>query len=106
MLGAGIFWGHSHGGIPLHGSEANHFNDELLVAQMCFSGSRVTLSYDHTSAVKGVPGLIQESPPDNPRPRLMTHNQWQGKRNYLCRKGEPRQQLLLAPDAVVCLQGR
>lgn len=48
-----------YGGITFHGAGTNNFNGELLAAQVSFSGSGVTLSYDSTSAVKGDPGLIQ-----------------------------------------------
>ena len=48
-----------YGGITFHGGGTNNFNGELLAAQVSFSGSGVTLSYDTTSAVKGDPGLIQ-----------------------------------------------
>ncbi len=48
-----------YGGITFHGSGANNFNGELLAAQVGFSGSGVTLTYDTSSAVKGDPGLIQ-----------------------------------------------
>ena len=48
-----------YGGITFHGSGANNFNGELLAAQVSFSGSGVTLTYDTASAVRGDPGLIQ-----------------------------------------------
>lgn len=48
-----------YGGITFHGSGASNFNGELLAAQVSFSGSGVTLTYDTTSAVRGDPGLIQ-----------------------------------------------
>ncbi len=48
-----------YGGITFRGSGANNLNGELFAAQVSFSGSGVTLTYDSKSAVKGDPGLIQ-----------------------------------------------
>jgi Flp pilus assembly protein TadG len=48
-----------YGDITFHGSGANNFNGELFAAQIKFSGSGVTLTFDTKSAVKGDPGLIQ-----------------------------------------------
>src|SRR5262249_51624048 len=48
-----------YGGITFRGSGANNFNGELFAAQIKFSGSGVTLTFDTTSAVKGDPALIQ-----------------------------------------------
>lgn len=45
-----------------------------------------------TPAVKGDSGLIRQSAPGEPIYRMMPHNQWQGKRNYLCEKGETQAQ--------------
>jgi Flp pilus assembly protein TadG len=48
-----------YGDITFHGSGANNFNGELFAAQVQFSGSGVSLTFDSKSAVKGDPGLIQ-----------------------------------------------
>ncbi|HLV99387.1 MAG TPA: TadE/TadG family type IV pilus assembly protein [Ktedonobacterales bacterium] len=48
-----------YGDITFRGSGTNNFNGELFAAQIQFSGSGVTLTFDTTSAVKGDPGLIQ-----------------------------------------------
>jgi Flp pilus assembly protein TadG len=48
-----------YGDITFHGSGANNFNGEVFAAQVQFSGSGVTLTFDTRSAVKGDPGLIQ-----------------------------------------------
>lgn len=48
-----------YGDITFHGSGADNFNGELFAAQIQFSGSGVSLSFDSKSAVKGDPGLIQ-----------------------------------------------
>lgn len=48
-----------YGDITFRGSGTNNFNGELFAAQIQFSGSGVSLTFDTKSAVKGDPGLIQ-----------------------------------------------